>query len=464
MARGAWHEEADLLIVGASIGGLAAAVMVADRGGRAIVVERGKDLGGGAGAEAESIAAAGSRFQRAAGIDDAPSTLADDILAAARHHIEPDVVSALAAQGGPIVAWIADRCGSGVEVLAGLRAPGHSAPRIHSVGAKGGAGLVADLARAVGRHTHVSVRTGAAVDRLVRDEGGAVRGVTVRGDRRGAPHALGGRVLLACGGFVSDDTLVGTHAPALASLPYQGAGRADGEGLRLGLEVGASTRHMSGGIVTPFLAMPSAVAVTVPLVELGAVLVNQAGRRFADETGESLTLACAVRSQPGRMAYLLFDERIAAEARAADPYFAHVVLPRSGRRAATLPDLAKQFELDASGLALTIDTFNANLELGGDPFGRERFGGPLNPPFHAIRVTGARRQTLGGLAVDASARVLDGAGCPVWGLYAAGGAAVGLGGDGTEGALAGTDALTALGLARLAALDVLAAAEPPSAD
>ena len=65
-------------------------------------------------------------------------------------------------------------------------------------------GLVADLTRAAGRHSHVSVRTGATVERLVRDDAGAVRGVAVRTDRRGAPHAVGGRVLLACGGFAAD--------------------------------------------------------------------------------------------------------------------------------------------------------------------------------------------------------------------------------------------------------------------
>jgi fumarate reductase flavoprotein subunit len=105
-----------------------------------------------------------------------------------------------------------------------------------------------------------------------------------------------------------------------------------------------------------------------------------------------------------------------------------------------------------------VETFNGNLELGGDPFGRERFGGPLEPPFHAIRVTGARWRTLGGLAVDPAARVLDVEGRPIPGIYAAGGAAEGLGGDGTEGVLAGTDTLGALGLARLAALDVVASA------
>ena len=66
MARGPWHEEVDLVVVGASVGGLAAAVMAADRGCRTIVVERSKELGGGAATEAEMIAAAGSRWQRAA--------------------------------------------------------------------------------------------------------------------------------------------------------------------------------------------------------------------------------------------------------------------------------------------------------------------------------------------------------------------------------------------------------------
>jgi fumarate reductase flavoprotein subunit len=456
MPRGPWQEEADLVVVGASAGGLAAAIMAADRGCRTIVVERSKEVGGGAGNEAELIAAAGSRFQHTVGLGDSPAQLAIDIQARARHHLEPELVRALAEQGASLVAWLADRCGSNVELLQAHLAAGHSVARLHTPGERGGASLAADLARAATRHTHVSVRTGTVVERLVRDEPGTVRGVAVRAERRGVGQALGGQVLLACGGFAADDALVAKHCPAVAELPYGGASLAAGDGLRLGLEAGAQARRLTSCLVTPFLAMPGQLVVTAPLVELGAILVNQPGRRFADETSESLPLAIAVRAQPGRLAYLLFDERIAATVRAADPFFARVVLPRTGRRGATLDDIAKQFELDPEGLRLTVETFNSNLELGGDPFGRERFGGPLEPPFHAIRVTGARWRTLGGLAVDTAARVLDAQGRPIAGLYATGGTAAGLGGEGTEGALAGTDTLAALGLARLAALDVIA--------
>jgi fumarate reductase flavoprotein subunit len=288
----------------------------------------------------------------------------------------------------------------------------------------------------------------------------------VRSERRGAAQALGGRVLLACGGFAGDDALIAEHCPAVAALPYQGGSRAAGEGLRLGREAGAALRRLASCLVTPFLATPGQLVVTTPLVALGAILVNQAGKRFADETGESPSLATAVRGQPGRLAYLFFGERTAAAARTADPFFARVVLPRSGRRGATLEDLAKQLELDADGLRLTVETVSGSIERGeADAFGRRSFAAEFEPPFHAMRVSGARCSTLGGLAVDGTARVLDAQGQPIPGLYAAGGTAAGLGGEATEGQLLGLDTLTALGLGRLAALDVIAhAAAAPGGD
>ena len=82
----------------------------------------------------------------------------------------------------------------------------------------------------------------------------------------------------------------------------------------------------------------------------------------------------------------------------------------------------------------------------------------LEAPLRAIRVTGARLRTLGGLVVDAHARVLDPAGQAIRGLYATGGVTAGLAAEASAPRRSGLDALTALGLGRLAALDVIAAA------
>jgi len=184
--------------------------------------------------------------------------------------------------------------------------------------------------------------------------------------------------------------------------------------------------------------------------------VNQRGGRFTDESQASLPLALAVRAQPGRVAYLLFDERIAAAVGAHDPFFARVVLPRTARRASSVGMLAKQLELPEAALAATLKEYGTP---GADTLGRASGSRPLIDPYYGIRVTGARRATRGGLAVDAQARVLDPAGNAIAGLYAAGGAATGLAGDGTEHELAGVDTLVALGLGRLAALSLAPVAD-----
>jgi fumarate reductase flavoprotein subunit len=65
-------------------------------------------------------------------------------------------------------------------------------------------------------------------------------------------------------------------------------------------------------------------------------------------------------------------------------------------------------------------------------------------------VTASRRRSLGGVAVDAGARVLRDDGTPIAGLYAVGGVIGGLGRGGPADELLGLATLVALGTARLA--------------
>ena len=90
------REGADLVVVGASVGGLTAAITAADRGCQVILVERTKDLGGGAATAGEAVVAAGTRWQREAGVTDDPGRLAADVLA-----------SGVATEDGPLVSALA---------------------------------------------------------------------------------------------------------------------------------------------------------------------------------------------------------------------------------------------------------------------------------------------------------------------------------------------------------------------
>jgi fumarate reductase flavoprotein subunit len=446
-------EEAGLIVVGGSLAGLVAAIAAADHGHRVVVVERAKELGGLAATESESIAAAGTRFQRVADVSDAPERLIAELDASMRPS-DPALAQALVGQGALLVEWLADRCGAQVALQSTVPTGGHRIARLHSVGEQGGASLLTILARAASHHTHIRIRTTTEVERLLSADGGGIGGVALRPDRRGAT-TIRGPVVLACGGFVADDELVARHAPDVAPLPYLGPAGAKGDALRLA--AGAATRNLAAVTVTALLSQPSHLVVTRAVIAQGGVLVNQRGDRFTDESADSLALATAIRAQPGKVAYLLFDERIATAVGDVDPFFARVVLPRTSRRASSLGMLSKQLELLESGLARTIETVRATT--GADAFGRTRTGGPIGEPYYGIRVTGARRATRGGLAVDTSARVVGDGGAAVPGLYAVGGAAAGITGRGGDGDLAGVEALAGLGLARLAALSLAPIAE-----
>jgi fumarate reductase flavoprotein subunit len=75
---------------------------------------------------------------------------------------------------------------------------------------------------------------------------------------------------------------------------------------------------------------------------------------------------------------------------------------------------------------------------------------PRQPPFKAVKVTGALFHTQGGLAVDGEARVRSRRGERLPNLFASGGAAAGVSGPHANGYLSGNGLLTATVLGRVA--------------
>jgi fumarate reductase flavoprotein subunit len=415
-----------------------------------VIAERTKALGGSAVCESEHVAACGSRFQRAAGIDDTVEKMLADLVAETHHHLDLDLARAVVAESAALVEWLADRCGIAVSLVSESRGRGHTEPRLHALGEQGGAGLIAALAHLVDRHPRIRTRFAVEAESLVVNAEGRVAGVNLLRQRRAEPPGVDGAVVLACGGYAGNDAVVQEHCPAAAGLPALSCESATGAGLALARAVGARAERLEAMAVTPLLAIPANLTVDTLLVSLGGVLVNQLGRRFVAETADPMAVANAVRAQPGKLAYLMFDERTARTAATRNPFLAHVILPKTARRAPSLADLARQLTLDAAGLARTLDTLNANVELGGDPFGRELEGHRFEPPFYAIRVTGSRRRSLGGIAIDPGARVRRDDDSVIPGLFAVGGVVGGLGRGGPADELLGLATLAALGTARLA--------------
>jgi fumarate reductase flavoprotein subunit len=444
-----WHEEVDIGIAGAGGCGLAAAHAAAHPDLTTVVWEKAPAAGGTTALSAGLIAAAGTRLQRDAGIFETGNDLLNDVRARNGGRSEPELTSQLCASAAGLVEWLNENLGLRLELVGQRGDGGHARSRLHAPASRSGKELIDGLARPLERRG-IRLRLSTPVLQLWTDAGGAVIGVRIKVPRKGPVNVRCRKLILATDGFGANRDLLAAHNVPASTLPYAGAPTSSGDALAWAADVGAATRDMNAYEPYASVAVGSNLLIPWTVVDSGAILVNQHGERFADETRGSAALAAPLLTQPGRVAYEVLDAHILQSVASQSPHFAAEVVPRVLRRADEVEGLAKQFQISPEGLAHTVARYNTAVASGGDLFGRSTFGAPLTPPFYGVRVGAALLQTLGGLAIDAYARVLRSDGTPIPNLYAGGGAAVGISGRGGDGYLLGTGLLCALGWGKIA--------------
>jgi len=242
-------------------------------------------------------------------------------------------------------------------------------------------------------------------------------------------------------------------------IPFPGHHGSTGDGIQMGLAIGAALENMGAFQPYPAYLGPGKRAVPPEVALAGGVMVDAAGKRFVNETHYPGGLGIKMLDLPGKQAYEIFDERIfqlhrnAPGLRDLGAYFDEGLL----LKADTPEDLAGKLGIDAAGLKQTILDCNAQAARGDkDTFDRV-LPQPLVAPYYGIKVTVALYHTQGGLKVNTNGQVLRPDGSVIPNLYAGGGVAVGVSGKGLEGYLPGNGLLASLGLGLLAAEHAVAA-------
>ncbi len=443
----------DLVVAGAG-GGLVAALRAAERGLRVLIVEASENFarGNNTAMSTAMIPGVGSRWQLEAGIEDSPETFVDDVIAKTKGAADRELAGALAGVSATLVAWLADEMRLPLSLVTDFSYPGHSVFRCHTVPGRAGRSMLGFLLDRVRDSDLIDFYVPARlVDVLVTD--GAVSAVVVE-TPNGREEIATRAVLLATNGFGADAELVREHLPEIAGAVYYGSDQSRGDALRIGTGLGADTAYLDAYQGHAALAMPSATLAGWATVMHGGFLVNAAGERFGDETtGYSEYAHKSIEHADGR-AWIIIDRRI-HDACLTFQDFADTVESKGVRWAADSVGLAAATGIDASGLSRTLE--QARRCATGDAqdqWGRRFWEAPLEGELGAIFVQPALFHTQGGLRVDGNARVLDRTGAAIPGLYASGGAAMGISGHGASGYLAGNGLLPAMGLAFLAADDV----------
>lgn len=308
----------------------------------------------------------------------------------------------------------------------------------------------------------VDLRLDTKLEELVVDAGGKVSGVRV--SQFGRIYEVSARhgVVLAAGGFEWNQTLRDRFFPEPGLIRHssspEDANR--GEGLIAAEKIGASTEHTEEAWYIPTMQLPMPRASNFHEIHQAAfdvgrpwsVCVNRNGVRFVDEAcgydafGKAM-IKDQIETGANNPCWLIFDAKFrrkfsagglmptvhTPESKVPADWWDHYIF-----RAPTIAELAHKIHVPADALAQVIANNNAYAKTGIDPeFGKgmnvydQFFGDPTvtpNPnigpidsaPYYAVPIYAGDLGTKGGLRCDARARVLDQAGNPIAGLYAAG--------------------------------------------
>jgi succinate dehydrogenase/fumarate reductase flavoprotein subunit len=264
-------------------------------------------------------------------------------------------------------------------------------------------------------------------------------------DSTGAGRVIRARsVILATGGFGGGSALMAKYVgPFARTMHLRANPNSTGDGLTAALGAGGRVTasmatfygHTMPGL--PADVPPERWVSVTQYYTQDAILVNERGQRFFDESRSMAdeTTSFEIVRQPGGRAWLVMDRRIhddeplpeRSRARAREAFANAVAAGAPHVQADTLERLADglaSMGVDRRGLLATIETFTRAASTGTAaqlPVPRRRAAfGLIEPPFRGLAVRPGITFTLGGIDVDADLRVLDGAGQPIRGLYAAG--------------------------------------------
>jgi succinate dehydrogenase/fumarate reductase flavoprotein subunit len=412
-------ETTELIIVGAGLAGLSAALEAGRSGAKVLVIDEASIFGGHAIMSEGELSIIDTPFQRSKGIQDSADLAYSDFTkwgedndpAWVRYYVENSKVE--------IYDWLT---AMGIGFSGIDPHTGNSVARIHLTEGLG-LGLVRPVYLECLKNPNITFRWNIEVTSLV-SENGTVRGARGRNLRTGAETEYRAKaVILATGGFQSNVALALEHWPANLPKPpvlLAGSGvNSKGTGLKLATDVGAALFHLDHQWnYTPGLPDPRYPGMHRGLsISADGVLVNNKGVNFMPKGLSSPERFAAAVSQPDSTYWQIFDDKHrqtfwVSGTDWANPATVQRVLlddPSFIKRASTLAQLAKTTGLPFNELTKSVTEYNENHT--------EKI---QTAPFYAAQLFPLARKSMGGISIDQQARVLNSQAKAIHGLYAAG--------------------------------------------
>ena len=379
----------DVLVMGSGVAGLSSAILAATNGADVIVIEK-QDIPGGS-----SVTSAGIVY---APVDeDDISTMVSYYMERANGNANEELLQFFADNALDTIDWLEND----LNVQWMMVVPAGTAPEPRarfSMTSEGvgmtGAALVNPMLERL-EELGVPVMTGIKGTGLLLDENGAICGA--KAESKAADYEISAKaVVLATGGFDASPEMKAEYSPIAENDFPLSAKNNVGDGINMGIEIGAATEFKGGVIGFDF------VDGTLPASGMNAVAmycnsyVQPDGTFVSDVIDYPITYT-AIKELGVDHFYGLYDASGAESAEAA-------VAVGFGWKGDTVEELAEATGMDPEKLADAI----------------EKGTGLEQAPYYAVMVKPTTIGSMGGLVINTDAQVISEDGEPIPGLYASG--------------------------------------------
>lgn len=438
-----WDIETEVLVVGAGGAGVSAAAEASAAGAKVLVLEKAGIMGGTTNLSGGVMQAAGTKYQKEFTDyqDDTPEKHAELWIKAGEGTVDEELVTDLAKGAPDHIDWLADTCGiKWTSIYGHCHIPyvdnALFADRIHVYeggGAAGSGGIYVQAVWAYAQANGAEMQMNTEAKKLIQDKDGTVIGVVAEQDGKELRIKATKGVILCTASIDQNKEMAKRLSPQqyydLNNGVCMSVGTDTGDGIRMGMEIGADVMGF-GGCIDFCGKTGSGTDNRTPTFP--SFIVNQNGFRFVCEDAtyayhyraifqqsvalngatymifgkSSITTSVAVAS-----GYASWNEESAnAEVEAGALYYGE-----------TIEELAEQIGVPAANLKAQLEMWNAYAKAGEDTqFGRLTGLEEITGPFYAYKNVAFNLGALGGLKINVNTEVIDVNGNVIPHLYAAG--------------------------------------------
>lgn len=427
--------DTDILVIGAGMAGLTAAIEAANDGARVLLLEKNLVYSSSTTRSLGYVIGAGTDVQKANGVDDNGEKFAEDIYSLYKDEktLDAELLKNMAENSGDQISWLEDEGITFDTVIRKSEKGERATPRIHTTA---GGGYVTSTLVNAAKEAGVTVMMGTPATSLIQEKDGTITGAKATNSNNDDITINAKSTIVCAGSYTNNQELFNELNPRINNIGYA-CGSGEGDAYNWFKEVGADivnvdyTQFMYYAYATTITEFPEVIPNSPDNPVYDILLVGGNSKRLTAEDNFCFEFTKENWDLGYNEGYAIVDQEFMDKYPIFYKDMMNCTVPSDNKPFAysgeTAEELAEPLGLDATTLQATIDRYNELCDKGVDEdFNKDpKYMNKLEGTLYIVRLPQITTDGYTGARINENGQVLDTNGKVINGLFAAGSCADG---------------------------------------